>query len=387
MMNSGRLFLCCLFAFAMIRGSAFGAECSPVDQTRVADAVRAYLSVPKDLSIELVDSQPVGSTCWTKLMFEMTDSKQIRETLIYLSPDRRFLSRDLYGLEEGRVSAVPAQVEMLASMAGDGPHLGAASPKVTLVEFSDFQCPYCRETAKVLEQIAASDPNVRIVFRHMPLAMHPWALYAARAASCVKAGDFWKLHDFYFEKQHELNPENVAAKTREYVGTLGDVDLTEYDQCLASAGSLNAVRRDVRAAALLGVNGTPTVFANGKRLRATSTVEGLRNEVATATGITLQRSIEARTFLVFLRPTGRTVSPDVQASATTFLAELKKSGGLMSVGHAEPTGGDGGYDILTIRAESAAAAAKLISQSPLVVNGMMKPEVVALRQPADLTEH
>lgn len=383
-----RWLLCSLVLAALVITVLTGppaqaAGCAPVNESRVRDVARAYLKVPADTAFELVASHPVGTSCYTRLLFETVDTNQIRESTIYLSPDRLYLSRDLYGVDEGDGSTVPPQSEALMQVSADQPARGAAQPKVTIVEFSDFQCPYCRGASSMLGQLAESDRNVRVVFRHLPLPNHPWALPAARAATCLRGADFWKLHDHYFETQRELNPENVAAKSREFVGTLGTTDMAAFDQCVAGNASLDAVRRDVRAAALLGVNGTPTLYANGKRLRPAATMDALRKEIATATGVTVRGAVETATYMVFMRPTGRSSSPEIDKNAATFLAHLKKEGSLVSAGHAEGTGGAAGFDILTIRANNAAEALKLISQSPDIASGVVKAEVVEYR-PTDL---
>ena len=374
-----RWFLCSLVLAVWTGLPAHAAGCAPVNESRARDAARAYLKVPADMSFELVASHPVGTSCYTRLLFETVDANQIRESTIYVSPDRLYLSRDLYGIEEGEGSTAPPQSAALMEVSADQPALGAAQPKVTVVEFSDFQCPYCRGASTLLGQLAESDPNVRVVFRHMPLPNHPWALQAARAASCLRGADFWTLHDHYFEKQREWNPENIAARSREFVATLGTTDMAAFDQCVAGNASLDAVRRDVRAAALLGVTGTPTLYANGKRLRPSATMDALRKEIATATGITVLGPAEPATYMVFLRPTGRSSSPEIDRNAATYLTQLKKEGTLVSAGHAEGTGGTAGFEILTIRADNAADALKLISQSPDVAGGIVKAEVVEFR--------
>lgn len=353
-------------------------DCKPVDRQQVLDAARTWLKVPADASFELVSSQPVGTSCYSRLMFETVDARQIREWTVFLSPDRRFLSRDLFGLDGD--TAPPATFE-LASLPADQPSLGEAAAKLTLVVFSDFECGYCRNAAGTLSQLAATDPNVRVMFRHMPLANHPWALYAARATSCLRGENFWKLHDYYFENQRELKFETIAEKTNEFVRTLSAVDTSAFNACLASDTSLNAVRRDVRAAALLGVNGTPTIFANGKRLRPAGNLEALRKEIQLATGLTVVAPGEEGTYLVFLRPTGRRSSPDIDRNAEAFLAKLKEKGGLVSVGRAEAA--NGAFDVLTVRAADANAAMKLVSASPLIAGGIAKPEIMSFRNAAD----
>lgn len=92
---------------------------------------------------------------------------------------------------------------------------------------------------------------------------------------------------------------------------------------------------------------------------------------------------EESTWLVLLRPTGRRSSPDIDKSAENFLARLRKEGSLMSVGRAETEKGEGSFDVLTIRATDAGAAMKLVAASPLIANGVAKPEILSYRNVID----
>jgi protein-disulfide isomerase/uncharacterized protein YciI len=374
-MTAPRLLLWSMILAAVAAPRSYADDCAPVNAAQVRDAARAFLNVPPAVPFELVASERVGTSCYDRLVFETVDERQIRESIVYLSPDRVYLTRDVFAVADaGTPNAGLA--DPLTGIATDAPVRGDSKAKLTLVEFSDFQCPYCRSAANMLADLAAADPNVKVVFRHMPLAMHPWALHAARASSCVRGDNFWKLHDFYFEKQRELTAENVAAKTREYLAGLDSFDAAAFDECVAGSASLDAVRRDVRAAALLGVQGTPTLYANGRRVKASGSIDALRKEIEAATGMTVRAPEEKTTYLVFLRPTGRKASPEIDSSSATFLAQLKKEGELLNAGHAQAAGDAAGFDILTVRATDAAAALKLVSRSPLVTRGIVKAEVV-----------
>lgn len=373
-MTTARLLLCSIILTALAAPGSSADDCAPVDATRVRDAARAFLNVPAGVPFELVASERVGTSCYDRLVFETVDARQIRESIVYLSPDRAYLARDVFAMGDDRGRAGLA--DPLTGVAADAPVRGDSKAQLTLVEFSDFQCPYCRGAANTLAELAAADPNVKVVFRHMPLPMHPWALHAARASSCTRGETFWKLHDFYFEKQRELTADNVAEKTREYLAGLGSFDPAAFDACVAGSASLDAVRRDVRAAALLGVNGTPTIYANGRRIRPSGSIDALRKEIEAATGIAVRSPEQKTTYMVFLRPTGRRSSPEIDSSSATFLAQLKQEGELLNAGHARATGDAAGFDILTVRATDAGAALKLISRSPLVTGGIVRAEVV-----------
>jgi protein-disulfide isomerase len=375
-MKVSRLFISAIIVFACARGGLRASDCPALDRATLLTSLRTWMKVPPTVTIDVANSERVETTCYERVMVEFVDARQIREMLVYASPDRRFLSRDLFDITKPNSHEAPALLDVLKPTIA-AQTAGSPGPSITLVVFSDFECPYCRIAAASMSQIAAADPNVRVEFRHLPLGMHPWALYAARASTCLKGTDFQKLHDFYFHNQQEITPDNVAAKTKDFVASL-DIDQAQFDRCAASQESLDVVRHDVRAAALLGITSTPTIYANGKRLQNIQTVESLRADIQAATGAVV-RGPASGTFLVFMRPTGKTAAPDVDRSGKIFLSQMKTAGDLVSVGHADGAEG-AGYDVLTVRASDASSALKRISQSPLVANGIVTPEVVAFHQ-------
>jgi protein-disulfide isomerase len=141
------------------------------------------------------------------------------------------------------------------------PVRGDPEAKVAVVEFSDFQCPFCRDSVRTLQQIQdAYGDRVRIVFKHMPLSIHPKALAAHAAAEAAhRQGKFWEMHDKIFANQAEMSPE----KYREYAKELG-LDLKQYDRDVADAATKQRIDADVSEAIRLGVNGTPAFFINGR---------------------------------------------------------------------------------------------------------------------------
>lgn len=146
---------------------------------------------------------------------------------------------------------------------GASPARGAAKPVVTIVEFSDFECRFCRDVQATLKQVLDSyGKDVRLVFKHLPLEGHRNALPAARAAYCAGEQDrFWQFHDALFASAH-LSPavlDQVAAE----VG----VGLTRFKACLSSEQSRAAVVRDVETARRFRVDSTPSFLVNGKLLK------------------------------------------------------------------------------------------------------------------------
>jgi predicted DsbA family dithiol-disulfide isomerase len=146
---------------------------------------------------------------------------------------------------------------------GVSPLKGAANPVVTIVEFSDFECPFCKQVQSVLRQIVASyGREVRLVFKHLPLEGHRNSLPAARAAYCAAEQDrFWQFHDALFAAGNLSPPlfEKVAAE-------LG-LGLPKFQECVAAERSRTAVSKDIEAARLLRLESTPSFVVNGRVIK------------------------------------------------------------------------------------------------------------------------
>jgi protein-disulfide isomerase/uncharacterized membrane protein len=161
-----------------------------------------------------------------------------------------------------------------ATVAGSEPHAkGPDDAPVTIVEFSDFQCPACGQAFLDLHDVVRRRRDVRLVFRHFPLdqrcndtiehAVHPVACLAASAAECAaQQGKFWEYHDLLFQNQASLARDNLFGFARD----LG-LDMTRFRTCLDAPETLDLVRDDVRAGSALGIQSTPTIFINGRRIQ------------------------------------------------------------------------------------------------------------------------
>jgi len=177
--------------------------------------------------------------------------------------------------EEEKKKEAAERVTKLASSVEGRPFRGNADAPVTIVEFSDFQCPYCARGAGTVEQILQKYPNdVKFVFQHFPLNFHPWAKPAAIAANCAAEQDhdaFWTLHDAYFAHQKELKPDNVVAKSKEYLKG-SKVDLAKWETCASDTSSaeyqaeVSKIDADQAFGQAMGVSGTPGFFVNGEFL-------------------------------------------------------------------------------------------------------------------------
>jgi protein-disulfide isomerase len=155
----------------------------------------------------------------------------------------------------------------MEALTDDDPWAGSRDAKVIIVEFSDFQCPFCSRALPTVRQIKETYGNsVLFVYRDFPLSsIHPQAEKAAEAAQCAYEQDkFWEYHDLLFERQSEWANVGVS-KFKEYAADLG-LDTDQFDGCLNSGKYANEVTSDLEAGQYLGVTGTPTFFINGKTI-------------------------------------------------------------------------------------------------------------------------
>lgn len=155
------------------------------------------------------------------------------------------------------------------------PFKGPENAPVTIVVFSDFQCPYCSKLEPLVEQVRLNHPEqVKVVFKNYPLRSHQYARYAALASLAAhKQGKFWKFHDQLFANQQKLSPQLV----KNLAVALG-LDLALFDKDLKSPQLTAQLNRDLIDARNVGVRGTPTVFING-RLLADRSIDGFEKAI------------------------------------------------------------------------------------------------------------
>lgn len=148
----------------------------------------------------------------------------------------------------------------------DDPSFGPQDARVVIVEFSDFQCPYCAKAKPTVSQIKETYPNdVRFVYRDYPLSFHQNAQKAAEASECAdEQGKFWQYHDLLFDKQGEWSSGGVS-KFKDYARDLG-LNTKDFDQCLDSGQMAEEVKQDFADGQSAGVNGTPAFFVNGEMI-------------------------------------------------------------------------------------------------------------------------
>jgi protein-disulfide isomerase len=158
---------------------------------------------------------------------------------------------------------------------GSSPSKGPANAAVTLVEFADFQCPFCSKIPPVIDEVLKAYPNdVKFVFKQLPLPMHQNATNAARAALAAnKQGKYWPMYDKLFQNQRALDIDSL----KKYAQEIG-LDVAQFEKDMVTPEIQKQIDDEVRLATASQVTGTPTLFVNGKRVTDRS-VDGIKKMV------------------------------------------------------------------------------------------------------------
>ncbi len=250
------------------------AQCPRLEDGK-QDAVQQYVQrryeFPLDDHIMVTSVSVVDGTCYRQ--FSMQSEKLKKSFILYLSPDQRYVMTQVMDLtkdpqeEEHRKDAAVER----ALLSDASPTRGDSKAPVTIVEFSDFACPFCGRFKSLFDSLADSEKSkVRLVFKETPLPMHAWAAKAAELAVCAgQRGDpaFWEAHDFFFQNQKAFTQGNIQQQFMNFAGGTEDIDEQEVSACTERNAAEPVLARDKLLASKLGVHGTPTIFINGKQIR------------------------------------------------------------------------------------------------------------------------
>ena len=205
----------------------------------------------------------------------LSNSQGQSTTTLYVTPDgKHALTGDI--LPFGAKPYQPAKEALLKGV--NGPSRGPDKAPVTIVEFSDLQCPHCKDAQPIIDKLLTEEPNARFVFQNFPLPSHNWAAKAANYADCIGRSSkdaFWKFIQGTFDAQSSITEANADEKLTAIADTAG-VKGADMATCAAKADTKTRVEQSVALGQSVGVTGTPTVFVNGRRI---GNVVGLPPEV------------------------------------------------------------------------------------------------------------
>jgi protein-disulfide isomerase len=198
----------------------------------------------------------------TKIDVKVDDNLQ--SVKFYVSKDGKYLIRG----ELSDMTKDPLAENRVKLQTKDAPSSGDPAGSVTMVEFSDFECPVCRSLHDVLQGLLVAYPQVHLVFKDFPLEQHPWARIAAIAGRCAYNQDpksFWKMYDLIYDNQEIISAENAYNKFNDYASQVG-LNADSFKSCLSSPEAAAAVDASRANGLALEVSSTPTIFINGRRV-------------------------------------------------------------------------------------------------------------------------
>jgi protein-disulfide isomerase len=238
---------------------------SPETQKKIEGFLRNYFALGPEFKIIVGAPKELGSSGLSEVPIQVKSSNGDDDIKMYLTKDRRYLLR-------GEINdlTVDPLAENLSRMKLEGaPVYGDPNAPITVVEYSDFECPVCRNLHDAIRGMLPNYPQVKIIFKDYPIEqIHPWARTAALAGRCAYHQDpeaFWKMYDLIYDHQELISASNAYDKMLDYAARAG-LNTDAFKSCLASSQAASEVDASIANANLLEVRSTPTLFINGRRL-------------------------------------------------------------------------------------------------------------------------
>lgn len=240
---------------------------SAFDKPTLEAYLRHLLAISPEVKLKIDDPKPSPVAELKQVVVHMSLGDRSQDETFYVSNDGKRVVRGLlYDIAQN-----PFKPDLDKLKTDQSPSFGPATAPVTMVVFSDFQCPNCKEEAKLMrENIPAKFPTqVRLYFKNYPLEqIHPWAKPAAIAGRCVfrqSPTAFWKYHDWIYEHQGEITPENFKDTVLNWAKS-ADLDLLQFGRCVDTKATEPEIDKEIAEGRSLNVDATPTTFINGRRL-------------------------------------------------------------------------------------------------------------------------
>jgi len=242
---------------------------SALDKATLEAYVRHLYVMDSSIAIQVSDPKPsMDLPGFLDVTVHATKGPAAQDFKFYVSQDG---SRVVQGTVFD-VAHNPFKADLDKLKTDGAPGVGTAGAPVVIVEFSDFECPYCKEEAKMLRDnlLKAYPKEVKLYFREFPIeSLHPWAKSAAIAGRCVmqqNAATFWDYHDWIFANQDKITPENFKDQVTGWVKDRKDLDALKFGQCFDTKATAAEVDKSAAMGRDLQVNSTPTLFVNGRRI-------------------------------------------------------------------------------------------------------------------------
>jgi len=253
---------------------------SALDKATLESYIRHLFVMDSRIAVQIGDPKPSQELPgFLDVSVHISMGPQSQDLKFYVSKDgSRFVQGTVFDIAHN-----PFKSDIDKLKTDGAPSFGTTGAPVAIVEFSDFECPYCKEEAKMLRDnlLTAYPKQVKLYFREFTLeSLHPWAKAAAIAGRCVmrqKADAFWDFHDWIFGQQQQITADNLKDQVNGWVKQRKDLDALQFGQCVDTKATEGEVEKSVVEGRELNVNGTPTLFINGRRIGQAIDWPSLRN--------------------------------------------------------------------------------------------------------------
>ena len=237
-----------------------------IDKAKLEAYVRYAEGFAAEVKAQIEDPAPTPYKGYYRVIVHFSAGQSKLDRVYFVTSDgQHYVNGSIWDMNR---SPFEDNLERLPT---DGPTFGPANAKVTIVVFSDFECPFCQELAKTLrENVPSKYPNdVRVIFRDFPIpAIHPWATAAAEASHCIvlqKPAAFWAFHDWIFDQQKAIDPTNLKSKVLGFAKGQ-NLDVLQLSGCMDAHATLPEVEKSEATGRSLQIDKTPTMFMNGRMI-------------------------------------------------------------------------------------------------------------------------
>ncbi|HWB86412.1 MAG TPA: DsbA family protein [Bryobacteraceae bacterium] len=261
--------LLCSAAAALLLATAVPAQKkSALDKATLEAYVRHLFVLGPQVQVEVQPPKPSDLPGFLSVTVHAQAGNASQDFPFYVSKDgSKIIQGSVFDVNHN-----PFKDELDKLKTEGAPSFGTAGAPVVLVEFSDFECSYCKQEAKVLRDNLLKEypTQVRFYFKYFPLeTIHPWAKAAAIASACVfrqSPADFWSYHDWIFEHQESITAENLKSQVLDWAKSQKDLDALKLGECMDTKATEADIDKTVAEGRALNITSTPTLFINGRRL-------------------------------------------------------------------------------------------------------------------------
>ena len=245
---------------------------SAFDKATLEAYVRHMFVMDKQITVQVGEPKPSQFPSYQEVIVSASAGQAHQDFPFLVSQDGSRIVQGNFTFFD--ISQNPFKPDLDKLKTEGAPSMGTQGAPVVIIEFSDFECPFCKNEASVMRKnlLSAYPKEVHLYFKQFPLeSLHPWAKAAAIASRCVyrqNADAFWAYHDWIFDKQSDLTEENLKEKILEWAKDAKSIDSAKLGACMDSKATESEVARDVADGHAVKVDSTPTLFVNGRRIAA-----------------------------------------------------------------------------------------------------------------------